>query len=1171
MPDSLSDPERLSALSRIRDMGAWPRESLDRLARIAARLLHVPVALVSLVDDREQCFAGQVGLEEPVALERRTPLSHSFCKHVVLTEEPLVIEDARRHPLVMHNPAIRDLKVVAYCGVPIRASNGKVLGSLCAIDHEPRKWTQEDVDTLSDLASAVMAELRLQELLLNAERERSEREALLQAVGDGIYVIDTGGVCTFVNQAATAMLGYEEGELLGKYMHGIVHHRRPDGTEYPEEECPVYRTLLTGQPFRNVEEFLWRKDGTGFPAEYSSSPIIIGGKIMGAVVTFRNITQRHALERVRREFLQEIDDERRRLETILESLPVGVLIAEAPTGRIVQGNGQVEAILGHPVLETLEVADYSKWHGYHEDGTPLGAEEWPLARAVLHGETVTGQELLYRRPDGGDIWLSVSAAPVRNSDGQLIGAVATFQDVTARRRSEEERARLLEREQAARAEAERIAQALWRSEERLRLALEAGRMGTWDYEPATDRMSLSSTMEEMHGLPVGGFRGGFEDFLRLVYPADRLRLRDALDSAARHGGSFHSEYRLAAVEDGFRWIEIRGRVFYDPSGTPVRLSGVSVDVTDRRRAEDSLRFLAEAERVLGSSLDYDSTLQSIAQLPVPFLADWCALDLQDADSHSRRVVSARWDPASSQVVVEEWEGGESPVWQAVVGKSQPLLLPEVTQELLDRYLPNAEQQEMVASLGARSVMGVPLATRGRVNGVLWFLITTSERIYTEDDLALALDLAQRAALAVENARLYDDLQEQAGQLQQLAEAALVINAATSLDAILRAVSETARNILGAHLGLAYLAADWELKKALASLSCSERYSQWAGWTPSPALLGSLVDVLGESRTARLTLAEMQADERCLRLLEGEHGAPPLRGLLLAALTDREGNRMGMVVLSDKRQGEFTLRDQAMLLQIAQLASVATDNFQLLRQTQEAVQMRSEFLAMVSHDLKNPLVSVKGMAQLLRRQLERGDCLDVQRLIEGLDKIDSVATRMSAQINELLDTARLQMGEPLELDVRPFDLVSLARQLVEQHARTTSKHNVELRTDLGELVGEWDQLRIERVLSNLLSNAIKYSPEGGDVVVTVRTEEADGRSWAVVDVTDQGLGIPARELPRIFDRFYRASNVEGRIGGTGVGLASVRMIVEQHGGRISVTSQEGRGSTFSVWLPLPGAA
>ena len=279
----------------------------------------------------------------------------------------------------------------------------------------------------------------------------------------------------------------------------------------------------------------------------------------------------------------------------------------------------------------------------------------------------------------------------------------------------------------------------------------------------------------------------------------------------------------------------------------------------------------------------------------------------------------------------------------------------------------------------------------------------------------------------------------------------------------------------------------------------------------------------------------------------------------------------MVVLSDKRQGEFTLRDQAMLLQIAQLASVATDNFQLLRQTQEAVQMRSEFLAMVSHDLKNPLVSVKGMAQLLRRQLERGDCLDVQRLIEGLDKIDSVATRMSAQINELLDTARLQMGEPLELDVRPFDLVSLARQLVEQHARTTSKHNVELRTDLGELVGEWDQLRIERVLSNLLSNAIKYSPEGGDVVVTVRTEEADGRSWAVVDVTDQGLGIPARELPRIFDRFYRASNVEGRIGGTGVGLASVRMIVEQHGGRISVTSQEGRGSTFSVWLPLPGAA
>lgn len=119
----------------------------------------------------------------------------------------------------------------------------------------------------------------------------------------------------------------------------------------------------------------------------------------------------------------------------------------------------------------------------------------------------------------------------------------------------------------------------------------------------------------------------------------------------------------------------------------------------------------------------------------------------------------------------------------------------------------------------------------------------------------------------------------------------------------------------------------------------------------------------------------------------------------------------------------------------------------------------------------------------------------------------------------------------------------------------------------ELVGDWDRVRLERLVDNLLSNAIKYSPHGGDVVVTIRQARCHGGDWAVLAVRDQGIGIPAAEFGRIFERFHRGTNVAGRITGTGIGLASARQVAAEHGGSIAVESREGGGSTFTVRLPL----
>lgn len=138
-----------------------PEAAFDRLTEFVCRLLGVPVSLVSLPDDYRQFFKSVRGLGEPWVSARETPLSHSFCRHVVASGEPLVIEDARLHPLVRDNLAIRDLEVVAYLGIPLFTPDGHAVATLCAIDHQPRSWTEDDINTISQLAELAMTEIAL--------------------------------------------------------------------------------------------------------------------------------------------------------------------------------------------------------------------------------------------------------------------------------------------------------------------------------------------------------------------------------------------------------------------------------------------------------------------------------------------------------------------------------------------------------------------------------------------------------------------------------------------------------------------------------------------------------------------------------------------------------------------------------------------------------------------------------------------------------------------------------------------------------------------------------------------------------------------------------------------------------------------------------------------------
>ena len=430
--------------------------------------------------------------------------------------------------------------------------------------------------------------------------------------------------------------------------------------------------------------------------------------------------------------------------------------------------------------------------------------------------------------------------------------------------------------------------------------------------------------------------------------------------------------------------------------------------------------------------------------------------------------------------------------------------------------------------------------------------------------------AQADALA-ELARIRREIatraREHADRLQRLANASLIITATPMLDERLRRITGEARAIVGAHQAITSMNTDENWTHAITVVSFSEKYARWHDYIQLPPDSNVHALTLNASKPIRLTQAELEMHPAWQHLSQGAEKLPPLRGWLAAPLTGRDGQQLGMLQLSDKYEGEFTEEDETILLQLAQLASATIENARLYQNAQDAIRLRDELFTIVSHDLKNPVATIKGFAQLLKRMLNRmnlPDKVQQAQIVDGLSRIDLTATRMTTLINEMLDIAHLQIGKPLNLDQRETDLVRLAHQAVISYQQTTQRHRFHIEIGEPELVGWWDTVRLERVLGNLLSNAVKYSPEGGIITVKVMKE---GDQWAVLSVEDQGVGIPADDLPHIFDRFHRAANIAGQIKGSGLGLASAHQIIKQHGGTITVTSQQGKGATFIVRLPL----
>ncbi|MBI3969356.1 MAG: BON domain-containing protein [Chloroflexi bacterium] len=560
---------------------------------------------------------------------------------------------------------------------------------------------------------------------------------------------------------------------------------------------------------------------------------------------------------------------------------------------------------------------------------------------------------------------------------------------------------------------------------------------------------------------------------------------------------------------------------------------------EREAAERAIRYLAGVRGVTNEiqilAPELSAILATAARQIADLLKSTCLIRLLSSDGKWLNSVALEIYGSDRLGSVQKVlmcphrhdEGLEGQVLQMGL----PLLLAPVRPEELRPpvKLVKVEHRSLLEQSPVHSVLIVPLRVQGQAVGTITVARHATSQHYVADDQTFLQDLAGRMALMIEKAGRYQQANDAASHLE--------------------AERDRLKQVLDV-LPVGIIIAD-------ATGRC----------------------VLSNSTTARIFGTPLVG--RPLPLFKDENRAPyEIRRLEGWPYPDWECPLQRAILQADVVLGEqYAVRQIAngqetpVLINAAPLCDASgavvggVAALQDIGLFKDMERQRSELLATISHDLRSPLTAIKGRAQLARRHATRlGQVADGQ-LLRDLSAIENTVTQLHVLLEQLSELARFDLGASLALARQSVDLVALVERVAAQCQQTTDRHQLRVEADPPRLVGTWDAPSIDRLLNNLLGNAIKYSPAGREITVSVSREPGATGPWAVVRVTDQGVGIPEAALPLVFDRFFRASNVATDFQGTGVGLAGAKQIVDQHEGAISVTSREGVGSTFTIRLPL----
>ena len=864
--------------------------------------------------------------------------------------------------------------------------------------------------------------------------------------------------------------------------------------------------------------------------------------------------------------LRSSEEQYRRLVDGVKDYAIYLLNAQ---GHVMTWNMGAERIQGYRAEEILG-QHFSRF--YPPEDVAQGKPEQVLETAIA--EARFEEEGWRVRKDGSRFWCHALITPLRGETGQLQGFSKVVRDISEAKRNEVVR----QRHEAERKQAEA---ALKQSEEQLRLALDASHAGVWDWDVQTGVVTWSNRTEQLFGLAPGTFKRTYEAFLELVHPDDRAQVVKSITDALEAKKDYAQEFRVVWADGSIHWIAGTGKLILDAQDQVIRMLGTDMDVTERKQTELALQQQTERERLIGAiarRMRQSLNLEEILNTVVAEVRQLLQTD---------RVIIYEFQADRSGVVVVESVAAE---WTSIRGTIVPPLEESLVQmyrtghvsSFSDIYAIQLESHciDLLERLQIRADLVMPILQGEELWGLLVAHQCASPREWQPLEVDLLKQLASQLAIAIQQSQLYQQVQQLNSNLEhQVQERMQQLQQALNFEAALKRITDKVRDSLDEAQILQ--TAVRELALVLQADTCNAALYDLEQETADVCYEYTTSTFAFQGRRLRLEsfpeiyqpLLQGQCVQFCSIIASSRQDQS---AMLACPLLDDQGV-LGDLWLRHRPEYMFSEPEIRLVQQIANQCAIAIRQARLYQAAQAQVealerlnQLKDDFLSTVSHELRTPMANMKMSIRMLELALKQEVPLSDKpnKSERYLQILQDECEREISLINDLLDLQRLEVGvQPLTLTaihldtwvtqlVKPFEERTRARQQILQ---------VEIAPDLPPLVS--DMLGLERIMGELLNNACKYTPPGDRICLQVRAQ-AEQMQFQVINT---GAEIPAHELSRIFDKFYRVPRADPwKQGGTGLGLALVQKLAKHLQGNVHVESANYR-TVFTVEVPMTLAA
>ncbi|MGE5657711.1 MAG: PAS domain S-box protein [Actinomycetota bacterium] len=955
------------------------------------------------------------------------------------------------------------------------------------------------VVSLQDLTRLKQTE---QALIESEERYRS----VISTLAEGIVLQQADGEITACNDSAERILGLTADQMMGRTsLHPTWRAIREDGTPFPGEEHPAMVTLRTGQALTNVVMGVYKPDGSLTWISINSKPLWRSGESYphAVVASFVDITNRVQIEQVLRE-------SEKRFRNLFENSPVAYQALDEQ-GYYMDVNSELCNLLGYTSEELLGKSFAEFW-------SPESQYRFLDQFSCFKTEGIIHTEIDLVRKDGNSITVQLEGRIQREPEGEFVKAHCILYNITERKQAEA---------------------TLRASEARLTLALELTNTIAWERDLQTDRLLFTSTIFD--SVPI---EMPYASALAQVHPEDRERLHLANQNAIANRSSFRIEHRVVDPKnpDCWCWLLVNATVLTDLSNRPMRMIGMSFDISDRKRAEEALRESEEKFRQLAENI------------------------------HQIFFLVSR---TGEMLYI-------SPAYEQILGKARESIYQNIY-SCIDSVHPE-DQERILAAFHTDIQSGKPMSETYRIirpDGMIRWIYSRSFPIYNESG-----DCYRLGGIAediTERKQAEDALQQQLHKVLLLQQ----ITDAIRQNLHTRGIFETAviqiRQAFGVsrclirayvvqpqpHLVLVaeslqgnypseetkipladnpYAEAVLEQERAIATPNVGlEPLSFPCSHLSDPLQIQSLLTVRTSYQGKPNGLIELH---QCDRLRDWK----PDEIELLEAVAAQVGIALAQAALLERE----TSRSEELILK-----NIALE--QAKQEAESANRSKSEFLANMSHEIRTPMNAILGFTDLLQS-------VATEPQAQAYLKVIAASSRtLLALINDILDLSKLEAGK-LELHYEPVNLRVLIQEIQQIFIQKTTEKNIALQSEIEERVPmaiNIDEVRLRQILFNVVGNAIKFTEEG-QIKITVQAQfesKFPDKIQLKIAIEDTGIGIAAEQQERIFEAFVQSAGQSNRkYGGTGLGLAITRRLTQMMGGSVHLHSELGKGSTFTFVFP-----